>query len=114
MRVFTVHTPPAENASAGEPMPLMVPERFSWAALLFGPLWLLAHKLWGPAAVLFVASAVLGFVSPWAAAGLQLVFAFEAEDVRRWALARQGWSVAGVVAAADAEAATQRLLDAAA
>lgn len=114
MRVFTVHTPPAGNVSAGEVMPMLVPEGFSWAALLFGPLWLLAHRLWWPAAALFVASLLLGFVSPWAAAGLQLLFAFEAEDVRRWLLARQGWQVAGVVAAADAGAATQRLLDAAA
>jgi hypothetical protein len=95
-------------------MPLLVPEGFGWAALLFGPLWLLAHRLWWPAAALFVASALLGLVSPWAAAGLQVVFAFEAQDIRRWALARQGWQAAGVVAAPDAEAATQRLLDAAA
>jgi hypothetical protein len=114
MRVFTVHTPPAGHAAAGEAMPLLVPERFSWAALLFGPLWLLAHRLWWPAAALLGASMLLGLLSPWAAAGVQLVFAFEAEDVRRWALARQGWTVAGVVAAADAERATQRLLDAAA
>ena len=114
MRVFTVHTPPAETASAGAAMPLLVPEGFCGFALLFGPLWLLAHRLWWQAAVLFVASALLGLLSPWAAAGLQLVFAFEAEDIRRWALARQGWTVAGVVASADAEAATQRLLDAAA
>ncbi len=114
MRVFTVHTPPADNAAAGEAVPLLVAEGFCLMALLFGPLWLLAHKLWWPAAALFVASALLGLLSPWAAAGLQLVFAFEAQDIRRWALARRGWTLAGVVAAADAERATQRLLDAAA
>ena len=114
MRVFTVHTPPAENASAAEPMPLLLAEGFCWAALLFGPLWLLAHRLWWPAAAFFVASVLLGLISPWAAAGLQLVFAFEARDILRWSLARQGWLAAGVVAAADEQAATQRLLDAAA
>ena len=114
MRVFTVHMPPAENASAGETLPLLVPERFSWGALLFGPLWLLAHRLWWPAAGFLLASLLLGLLSPWAAAGLQVVFAFEAEDIRRWALARQGWQAAGVVAAPDQQAATQRLLDAAA
>ncbi len=114
MQVFTVHTPPAENASAAEPMPLLLAEGFCWAALLFGPLWLLAHRLWWPAAALLVASMALGFISPWVAAGLQLVFGFEAQDIRRWALARQGWSLAGVVAAGDEQRATQRLLDAAA
>lgn len=113
MRVFTVHTPPADDAS-GEPMPLLLPEGFCWPALLFGPLWLLAHRLWWQALAYFVASVLLGLISPWAVLGLQLLFGFEAMDLRRWALARQGWTLAGVVAAGDEQAATQRLLDAAA
>ena len=75
MRVFTVHTPPAENASAAEPMPLLLAEGFCWAALLFGPLWLLAHRLWWPAAAFFVAAVAYG-------AG-------------RGGMGRSGWAMAG-------------------
>ncbi len=114
MRVFTVHTPPATSPGAGGATPLLLAEGFSWLALLFGPLWLLAHRLWLPAVALLLAGAALAVASPWLALALHLIFAFEAQELRRWSLARQGWQAAGLVAAPNAEAALQRLVDAAA
>ena len=108
MQVFTVHS------RAAEASPLLLPEGFSWLALLLGPLWLLVHRLWLPALGFLVLSVALGLVSPWFSLAVQLLFGFEAQDIRRWALARQGWQTVGLVAAPNAEAATQRLLDAAA
>ena len=43
MRGYTAHLKPGRT-------PVLVPEGFSWAAWLFGPLWLAAHRAWVPAA----------------------------------------------------------------
>ncbi len=62
MRVWTVHVPlPADDAGGGRrrprrPGPVLVREGFSWGAFLFGPFWLLAHRLWLPALLWFVAA----------------------------------------------------------
>ena len=39
MRIYTARTCPRRP-------PALVPEGFSWGALVFGPLWLLAHRAW--------------------------------------------------------------------
>jgi hypothetical protein len=113
MRVYTVHEPPASSGAAG---PVLVREGFSWAALLFGPLWALAHRLWLEALAWFLLVLLAGLLSPWfgpwAAIGLQFLLAAEARNLRRWALRRRGWTEAAVVAAPTEPLATQRLLDA--
>ncbi len=111
MRVFTVYTPPAANPEAA---PLLLPEAFCWPAALFGPLWFLAQHLWLPALAVTLATVLAALASPWASLGLALLLGFHAQDIRRWALARQGWTPAGLVAAPDEASATQRLVDAAA
>jgi hypothetical protein len=112
MRVYTVHAPPTAATPAEDAAPVLIPEGFSWAALLFGPLWALANRLWLPALAWLVLEALATWLSPWAGLGLQFLLAAEARNIRRWTLARRGWREAGVVAAPTEASATQRLLDA--
>ncbi len=85
---------------------LFVRDGFSWRAFLFGPLWLLAcgHLLMAIAWLAFCAGlgAATMTVLGEAAVGpvlfvASLWFGFEAEGLRRWALARRGWHMNDVV-----------------
>src|ERR1700726_1711287 len=47
MAVYTVHEPPLKTGTAPEPERfIFVRDGFSFAALLFGPLWMLRHRMW--------------------------------------------------------------------
>lgn len=98
----------------GRPVVLM-PERFSLGAMLFGPLWLLAYGAWIPAVLLGCAwAAVLVLASeavmPVAGLGLAWFAGLVGRDLRRWALARQGYRTDHVVVAGNEEEALARLL----
>lgn len=104
MKIWTVHL---RDGHAPE----LVREGFSPGALLFGPLWLLAHRAWIPAALLFAAWVlVAAFAPPAGAAALVLAAGLLGHDARRWSLALGGWKLATVVAARDEEAAFGRLM----
>lgn len=119
MRIWTVHLPPHAGESAGSPRPIprLLPERFSWGAVVFGPLWLLARGLW-VSAILWCAVAVAAVallppaLVPPALGTLQLLLGFSAHDLRRAALQQRGWTLLQVVAAPDEDAALLRLIDA--
>ena len=107
MRFYTAHLK-ARRA------PTLVPEGFSWGALIFGPVWLLVHGAWVFAAALFVLYIALGFVPGAAGAVLEFAVAITSgvygHDLRRWSLAIAGWSLAAVVAGRNEDAAFARLL----
>lgn len=111
MRVFTVHDPAWPSARPAPP--LLVPEGFSWAALLFGPFWFLARGLWLPLGGWLVLGALVLLVpAPWrlpAGLFLALMTGWHARDAQRWVLARRGRPATGVVVGRDAEDATLRL-----
>src|SRR5687767_12407826 len=107
MLTFTVHEPPkplADRIDRAERL-AFVRDGFSWSAALFTPIWLLAHRLWWPFAgyvAVQVLIALLGqtaVVHPgWltlASLALGLLIGFEADTLRRWQLARNGWSTIG-------------------
>ena len=110
MRIYTVHLKP-------DRAPVLLREGWSLGALLFGPLWLLSHRAWIPAA-LFVAVWVLAAAllpAPLrgpALLGVALITAVTGRDMVRWSLARRGYVLAHVVAARDWEGALGRLLSA--
>ncbi len=56
MKFWTVHV---RTGAA----PVLVQEAFSWTALVFGPLWLLAHRAWIPAALVFAAGLLIGLAN---------------------------------------------------
>ena len=109
MRLYTVHV--REGRA-----PVLVPERFSLGAAVLGPVWLLWHRAWVPAAL--VLSAVLLLWALGAAwrlpclGALAVWVGMSGNDMRRWSLARGRFALSHVVAGPDAAAARLRLYDA--
>jgi Protein of unknown function (DUF2628) len=123
MAVYTVHQPPLRaGATAPEPERfIFVRDGFSFAALLFGPLWMLRHRVW---------LGLLGYVAAVAALTLimrlngsatvetivwalfALLLGFEAATLRRFTLGRRGFRNIGIVVGDDIELAERRFFDA--
>lgn len=138
MRAWTVHSPPPPPAASVPPsgpasVPatggaqarprrnrrapglVLVPEGFSLVAALLPPLWFLRHGMW-LVLVLYLALAVLaalllpGALRPYAWLGAHWLAGLQAQDLRRWTLARRGLPAAAVVLGADEESALLRAL----
>lgn len=115
MRAWTVHaaanraTVPATIAGEAR----LVPEGFSWAALIFGPLWLLACGMWllglGVALGLAAFSVLLPAEAIAFVPACHALLGLTAHDLQRWALQRRRLPVVGVVVAADRDDAVRRL-----
>lgn len=107
MRIYTAHL---RAATA----PVLVREGFSLAALVFGPLWLLAHRAWIAgllsACALLTAAALPAPWQPVALAALAWAHGIFGQDLLRWSLVRRGFLMEHVLAARDAEGALARLL----
>jgi hypothetical protein len=121
MRVWTVHIPSAAQAPApaghapAAGAAVLLRQGFAWGAFLFGPLWLLRHRLWLEAVIwLGLALLLAGLAPAWAlpptALALQFLLGASAQDLRATALARRGLAEALVVAAEDRDRALARLL----
>ena len=114
MRVWTVHQRPA---LAGKSVrTVMVREGFSWLAVLFPLFWFLAKRLWLVAALYFSLATFMGFVlpssiSPWALMALQILTGFEARNLQRWSLERQGFRLMGVAQGRNEDGAVLNLAD---
>jgi hypothetical protein len=108
VRLYTVHIRP-------KTAPVVVREGFSWGALIFGPLWLLAHGAWIGAALDFLAWVLIaaptrGPANTVLLVALVLLQGVFGHDIRRWSLALRGYALVHVVAARDEDGALARLL----
>ncbi len=118
MSVFTVHLPKAEYSDTGAgrsdllARAAFVPERFSWGAFIFGPLWLLIHGLWLACLVWLVAIVVLSVVAvDFLTTGVaySILFAIEfflgleGNNLRRGKLTRRGYRFVDVAAGVPRE-----------
>jgi hypothetical protein len=108
MRTYTAHLRQHQS-------PELVREGFSWGAAIFGPLWLLAHRAWIPAALVLLACAIVAafthgvlFDVLWL--GIAWTMGLCGQDLRRWNLALRGYGIAHVIAARDEDSAYGRLL----
>jgi Protein of unknown function (DUF2628) len=122
MAVYTVHEPPLKADAMPEPERFVfVRDGFSFAALLFGPLWMLRHRMFlvllGYAAVVAVLAVVLRRqgsetvgVIVWAL--LALLIGFEAGTLRRFTLGRRGFRNTDIVVGDDREIAERRFFHA--
>lgn len=117
MTIYAVYAPPPPDDDNADRI-VFVRDGFSWAAMLFGPLWLIAHRLWLALLGLLAAGLVVGALS-WLSghdlSAVELLIAlwlgFEGRAIRRWTLERAGYSLVGVVEADSREGAELRFFD---
>jgi hypothetical protein len=123
MAVYTVHEPPPkrfEQASDPERFDF-VRDGFSFSAFVFGPLWMLWHRMWlvlvgyiGVSAALELIFSLLGTTAAARlAAGflLAVLVGIESATLRRFTLGRRRWTNLGVIVSDDLEAAERRFFD---
>jgi hypothetical protein len=117
MAIYTVLAPRADGAVAPDPMTVtFVKEGFCWPALFVAGPWLIFRRMWlvlvGYIVVAMVVGAVSAATGPLstgvAIALLHLLFALEANQLRRWTLERKGYDPIGVVEARGLEEAEIR------
>ena len=109
MRFWTAHIRP------GAP-PVLVREGFSWGALIFGPLWLAAHRVWIPAVLVLAVAILIVVLAHDGAAGALLgavivLLGLSGQDLRRWSLDHRGYLLAQVVTGRNEMDALGRLLE---
>ena len=123
MSAYTVHIPPStrRGSASGPERFVFVRDGFSFWAFLLAPLWMLWYRLW----LVFLGYCVLAFalqaglhaigasfaVRFTAGALLALLAGLEAATLRRFTLARRGWTNTGIVVGDDIESAEQRFFD---
>jgi hypothetical protein len=122
MPVYTVHAPGAGGADLrSTDRFVFVRDGFHFWAALFGPLWLITHRLWLALIGWIIAVIALELALRRLGVGsAAMVFAdiivavlmgFEAASLQRWTLSRNQWSQLDVVIADDEEAAERRFFD---
>jgi hypothetical protein len=121
MAVYTVHEPlPRDGARSAPERFVFVRDGFSFWALLFGPLWMLRHRMWlvllGYIALAVALSLVFRLNASdkigFAVLGLiALLIGLEAGTLRRFTLRRRGYRNIGIVVGDDLELAERRFFD---
>lgn len=121
MPVYTVHAPAANGADLRTDRIAFVRDGFHFWAMVFGPVWLLWHRLWLAligwlifAGGLEIALARLGVGRTslfLAAVVVAVLTGFEAASLRRWTLSRSSWRQVDIVVAEDEEAAERRFFE---
>ena len=124
MAVYTVHQPPLKKyESAPDPERFaFVRDGFSFWAFVFGPLWMLRHRMWlvllGYIVVVIAMQVGLRFVgasggsAAFASFMLALLVGMEAGTLRRFTLGRRRWRNLGTIVGSDRETVERRFFDA--
>src|SRR4051794_28425543 len=122
MPVYTVHAPATSGADLrATDRFVFVRDGFHFWAMIFGPIWLVWHRLWLALIgwVIFVVALDL-VLSSLGVGSTEIFFAnfllalltgFEAASLQRWTLPRRNWRQLDVVVGEDAEAAERRFFD---
>ena len=117
MSLYSVYEPPGEasNLETRADSLVFVKEGFSWLALFVPGLWLLYRRMWLELVLFLGLFLVLGWVfgpsEPgktvfgWLSVALVVLFAFEANDLRRAALERRGYRQMGTAVGSGRDAA---------
>jgi uncharacterized protein DUF2628 len=123
MAVYTVHQPQLKKYEAA-PDPVrfaFVRDGFSFWAFLFGPLWMLRHRMWltlvGYITVVIAIHYCLRLAGAssgsyvFAAFMLALLIGMEAGTLRRYTLTQRGWRNVGTIVGSDRDTAERRFFD---
>jgi hypothetical protein len=122
MPVYTVHAPIANNAGvAATDRFAFVRDGFHFWAAVFGPVWLVWHRLWlALIGWIIIVIAIDVGMARLGAGGTAIFFAdvliallmgFEASSIRRWTLSRRNWRQLDIVVAGNEEKAERRFFD---
>lgn len=115
MTVYTVHEPAGlkGRSDAAARHIAFVKEGFCWPAFLIAPIWLVYRRMWWVLLGFLAVGVALGGLELWLGRGsalssiveivLLLLFALEANNLRRWELRRRGNRLRAVVAGRDRE-----------
>ena len=119
MRIYTVHINPRKKHPYENPV--FIEESFNWYAFIFRGFWALYQKLWLLALVAFAFEGAVGYLNyyqllhPLALFALQIGFyaflGFQANDIRRNKLKKQGYVVSDIVTGSDLVGAEQRYFE---
>jgi hypothetical protein len=124
MAVYTVHEPPQRRyETASDPARfVLVRDGFSFWAFLFGPLWMLCHRMWLVllayiGAIIVVQLALHGVGASGGARFavgilIGILIGIEAPTLRRFTLRRRKWTNVGTVVADNLETAEHRFFNA--
>src|SRR5262245_54267733 len=124
MPTYTVHEPPPKRYEvAGNPDRFVfVRDGFSFWAFLFGPLWMLRHRMWivllGYILLVIALEVIQQSLRVSSSASLivslllMFLVGFEAATLRRFTLGRRKWVNVGVIVGDDLESAERRFFDA--
>ena len=122
MQTYTVYEPRPAPEDIGERAAglVFIKEGFSILAFLAAPLWLAAYQLWVELAVYLGVTMAIGLliallggpdeVRSGAAIVINLIFAFEARDIRRRALEAHGYVLKAVVSGRNLDECERRFL----
>jgi hypothetical protein len=114
---YYVYEPASEapNVAARADALDFVKDGISWAALIVPAFWLIYHRMWIELLVYLAAYGALGWAMTysqngsdflaWIGIALTFLFAFEANDLRRYALERKGYRQLGVAMGRSRESA---------
>ena len=122
LKVYTIHVKPSLREDTGfDPDAVLVPEGFSFLALIFQGAWAMYHKLWLVAFIMFMVSFVAAILVQLSSGGFVIGFAVnlaiavligaEARNLRRWTLGRHGYRQVGVVLGETLEDAERRYFE---
>jgi len=112
--VYSVYEPPGNDetdVAARADKVAFVKDGFSWLAFLVPMLWLIFQRMWLELIAFLVVITLVSWafgsapearrLAGWVTLALTLLFAFEANDLRGWALRRRGYGFAGVASGRD-------------
>jgi len=115
MKVFTVHEPAGlkGRGDAAARRVVFVKEGFCWPAFLIAPVWLVYRRMWLVLLGFLASGVALTGLERWlrpetslitvVEIALLLLFALEANNLRRWNLRRCGYRMSAVVTGRDRE-----------
>lgn len=120
MTVYMVMTPPASgDATRDAEKVAFVKEGFCWPAFFIALPWLIYRGLWlvliGYLVIAILLAGLADFIggpAPIVASfAFAILFALEANALRRWTLERRGWIFAGISAGRNRDEAEARFFD---
>jgi hypothetical protein len=111
--VYSVYEPPGDEADleARAEKVAFVKEGFNWVAFFLPVIWLIFQRMWIELVLFLVIIAAVPFFfgsseagrefAGWTTLALTVLFAFEANDLRGWALQRRGFRFAAVASGSN-------------